>query len=375
MKQGEPLPPPSAEQQKGLDALKACTGLARLTGGPGVGKSTLVKHLGNEIPLNMCATTNKAAKIIGGSTIHKLLALRVKRVQGKETLVTTMKTPRSPLPFRVLIDEGSMMCPTATQLVQRLIPKAILCGDDGQLNPVDCDYIPFMEVKVQTQVHLNKVWRFEGDILTTAYQMRDVIFGGSDGCSIPDKWMDKNFDNTIKDMGDDDVVIAWRNKTVNRYNRILQMHKYGTLDWVVGQKVRVGTFFNLPTGEQLPTEHEAIITGLDSGAIMGLRVWKVELDSQHWVPVVHDEDREAYDEQLSYLADMRQWNKFWPLKDMFCDLRPGHAITAHKSQGSTYPNVFVDYGDIFQNGNYIEAMRAAYVGTTRASNSVTAKAF
>ncbi len=375
MRQGEALPEPSQEQRAGIDKLRAAKGLSRLTGGPGVGKTTLVQHLANEMPLMKCATTNKAAKIVGGGTVHKLLALRVKRQGGKETVVKTPKTPRNPLLQRILIDESSMLCPKVTGYVKELMPNAILCGDDGQLNPPNCDHIPFIKVPVAASVHLDKVWRFEGDILTTAYNMRDVIFGREQHCALPDKWMDKNFEKTILDMGDDDVVIAWRNKTVNRYNRILQMHKYGTLDWVVGQKVRVGTFFNLPSGEQLPTEHEAIITGLDSGALMGLRIWKVELDGSCWVPVIHDDDREAYQEQLSLLADMRQWKKFWPLKDMFCDLRPGHAITAHKSQGSTYPNVFVDYGDIFANKNYIEAMRAAYVGTTRASNSVIARAF
>ena len=373
MRQGEPLPEPSKEQRAGIDLLKNTTGLRRLTGGPGVGKSTLVEHLHTELPLLKTATTNKAAKIIGGTTIHKVLGLRLSRRGGKETLVTSNKTPKNPLQQNVLIDESSMLCPALMGHVKKLIPNAILCGDDGQLNPPKCDHIPFITQPVNASVHLNKVWRFEGDILTTAYKLRDVIFGQSENCEIPAKWFDTDFENTITQIGDDDVVIAWRNKTVNRYNRIIQMAKYGTLDWVIGQRVRVGSFYSFPNGDQLPTEHEAVITGIETGAMLGLRVWKIELDEAGWVPVVHEDDRDSLNDQLALLADMQDWGKFWPLKDTFCDLRPGHAITAHKSQGSTYKNVFIDYGDIFANKNYIEAMRAAYVGTTRASNSVTAK--
>ncbi len=373
MRQGEALPTLTTEQQAGLELLKNTTGLRRLIGPPGSGKSTLLAHLAQSMPITMLASTNKAAKIIGGTTVHKILGLRVRKKGGKQYCTTSLKTPKAPLMGTFAIDESSMNEDTIIKLIRRLLPNSILVGDSAQLNPVGHDEIPFVEVPVNAEVKLTKVHRHAGEILETAYKMRAVILGTGNECTIPPHWFDPNFETTIKNIGEDDVVVAWRNKTVNRYNRIIQMHKYGTLDWVVGQKVRVGTFFAFPDGDAYPTEHEAEITGLREGALMGYRIWYVELDGGKWVPVIHEDCKDEYQEALDYLSDMKNWKKFWPLLENFCDLRPGHAITAHKSQGSTYRDVYIDYGDIFENDNYIEAMRAAYVGTSRAQRRVIAR--
>ena len=36
--------------------------------------------------------------------------------------------------------------------------------------------------------------------------------------------------------------------------------------------------------------------------------------------------------------------EYWELKEVFADIRYCHAITAHRSQGSTYEEVWVDGG-------------------------------
>lgn len=54
----------------------------------------------------------------------------------------------------------------------------------------------------------------------------------------------------------------------------------------------------------------------------------------------------------------------------FADVSYGYAITTHKSQGSTYKNVFVDAPDIFENKNENEAKRCLYTALTRASNKI-----
>lgn len=54
----------------------------------------------------------------------------------------------------------------------------------------------------------------------------------------------------------------------------------------------------------------------------------------------------------------------------FANVNYGYAITTHKSQGSTYYNVFVDLVDMFNNPNKDEMRRCIYTGITRASNAV-----
>ena len=68
------------------------------------------------------------------------------------------------------------------------------------------------------------------------------------------------------------------------------------------------------------------------------------------------------------------WGGFWALKNEFMhDVRPCHAITAHRSQGSTYRSVFVDVEDILSNYNTTEALRCLYVACTRASDILVLK--
>jgi len=54
----------------------------------------------------------------------------------------------------------------------------------------------------------------------------------------------------------------------------------------------------------------------------------------------------------------------------FANVNYGFAITTHKSQGSTYYNIFVDIDDILDNKNDNEAKRCLYTSLTRSSNKI-----
>ena len=60
---------------------------------------------------------------------------------------------------------------------------------------------------------------------------------------------------------------------------------------------------------------------------------------------------------------------YYQIIDMFADISYGYCITVHKSQGSTYNNVFVDVSNIVQyNDNQIK--NCLYTAITRASNNL-----
>jgi ribonuclease HIII len=68
-------------------------------------------------------------------------------------------------------------------------------------------------------------------------------------------------------------------------------------------------------------------------------------------------------------------NKIWSLWqtnviDKFAQLNYGYAITVHKSQGSTFRNVFVDISDIFDNQNKKETLKCLYTAITRSSETL-----
>jgi hypothetical protein len=56
--------------------------------------------------------------------------------------------------------------------------------------------------------------------------------------------------------------------------------------------------------------------------------------------------------------------------DRFAQLNYGYAITVHKSQGSTFMNVFIDIMDIFENHNQPERLKCLYTAITRSSHSL-----
>lgn len=64
----------------------------------------------------------------------------------------------------------------------------------------------------------------------------------------------------------------------------------------------------------------------------------------------------------------REWNKRFC--EPFCDVSYGASTTIHKSQSSTYYNVFIDNDDLFQNHNDDEAKRCIYTALTRTSNEL-----
>lgn len=64
----------------------------------------------------------------------------------------------------------------------------------------------------------------------------------------------------------------------------------------------------------------------------------------------------------------KEWNK--KFNDPFAKISYGASITTHKSQGSTFCNVFVDLNDILNNNDEDDAKRCLYTALTRASNEL-----
>jgi len=75
-------------------------------------------------------------------------------------------------------------------------------------------------------------------------------------------------------------------------------------------------------------------------------------------------------EKLKVLSKQKDWHNYYTVKEFFADLRPPHASTVHKSQGSTYKKVFIDLVDIGANHVSEEVARMLYVAITRASEEV-----
>jgi exodeoxyribonuclease-5 len=66
----------------------------------------------------------------------------------------------------------------------------------------------------------------------------------------------------------------------------------------------------------------------------------------------------------------RSWLDYYDFLRNFADVSFAYAITAHKSQGSTYNTTFVIEDDIDENYNVVERNRIKYTAYTRSSKKV-----
>lgn len=407
--------------------------VCRLLGFAGTGKSfatvRLLRTYAHERPVLLTAPTNKAASVlrlmaaeIGGDvdclTIHKALGLRpeINTDRGR-VFLKQVKRPEIKPHSLVLVDESSMVDSTLMGFITKGMREAkaqvLYVGDPAQLPPVFEAQSPALTGAGVT-CRLTQIVRQAQDhpILAMTAKIRGAIDGGEvprfttqrhDAGSLillePTDFETQllaSFRSRHYQIDPDHCrVLAWTNQRTNAYNRIIRRALLGpkadqqsllpgeiavACTPVLG-RVNVGDFVQVL--EAKPVNHHGIpayraIVQPDTGKALE-------------VFTVRPEGYPAFKEKLSELVQTAQalqkrvgtltqredqqrrtaWVEFFQFKDSeFCDLRPIHASTVHKSQGSTYQQVFVDLTDIGRNTRRDVLLRLLYVALTRAKGDV-----
>jgi len=98
----------------------------------------------------------------------------------------------------------------------------------------------------------------------------------------------------------------------------------------------------------------------------------------YYIDILH-EDSESYFNVLAgklkkiaieKRGKEKSWIKYYEFIRRFADVSYAYAITAHKSQGSTYNTAFVLEDDIDVNTNIVERNRIKYTAYTRSSKKL-----
>lgn len=229
------------------------------------------------------------------------------------------------------------------------------------------------------------------------------------------------FDRDNRD--EETKIIAWRNVTVDAYNTLVRNILYGGSrdakgipHFVIGDKlIMTAPHSRSPLHElgstSYTTDEEVDVIGItptrDGNYGFKTFLLRVErLDSfgnvvEDSIQVVDPADYSNYKHALEEIANRAReyaklsksaklnkyeranndrhakdtWREFWELKEQYAEVKYAFAITAHRAQGSTYTNVFVDTGDILVNPNMEEAKRCLYVAVTRASRRLYINAY
>ena len=398
-----------------------------LQGSAGTGKTTCVNFVVRHSPLSFVFTapTNKAVKVLADMvnrildgivpsvTIYKLLGLRLDNdgevrtiEQDKERVAANLQNVDV-----IVIDEASMVNKALKQKINEALMefpkiKVIYMGDPFQLPPVKEEYSPAMAIP--DVVTLTKVERHDNQILTLATHIRDCILNGGTPDLISNNddkggvfCVKRNrFFELIGECYERDAykekpnyakAMAWRNEAVGVINDYVRGVLYKELAhdamFHVGERVvacspvcdvqekKNGQFIPLMATDEEGTVNAVKITPhpvFRQVVCYWLMIQPEYGDEPIECYVPHEKYRVEYDMLLNNLADKAKarqgsWAAFWDCKDMFPDVRPCHAITAHRSQGSTYEIAFVNAIDILSNRNRLESMKCLYVAATRPS--------
>lgn len=384
-----------------------------LSGSAGTGKTYCVRDLPKLLrgQIIYTAPTNKATKVLRDTlttkeykpdcrTIYSLLGLTL-QPNGE---VKTLSAPEDPVDLSsvrlVIVDEGSMVSsilwPHILTAAKMYNLKFLFMGDPAQLPPVKEASSPIW--KIEARAHLSKVMRHDNQILTLVTVIREVVDlpfprlklapDNADNMGVfyepQTVWLDRILD--AAEQGEFSrqnaaKAIAWRNATVDSLNRKIRQRIYpgAQAPWVEGDRV----IFTAPAKD---LDDKTIATTDDEGRVEDVQMIDhptlgaefpifrvaITLDTNQLAVarVIHPSAQARYDSRVDRMAreahaDRRLWPKFWDFKDSFHSLRHAYAITAHRSQGSTYDSVYADWRDILCNPTKQEAYRCLYVACSR----------
>lgn len=396
-----------------------------LEGQAGTGKTTCINWLLSITGVNavLTAPTNKATKVLkdtnrihgSGSveckTIYSLLGLRVAK-DSEFVRVEPVGESDAMLYELVVVDEGSMVNDALFGFADDASwegVKFLFMGDPLQLPPVSEDSSKAMQLLGKAT--LTKVERHDNQILTLATHLRKCMQEGEklafktdhngegEGvyCVNYKKFLrllqkaatSETYLNNPKELR----CIAWRNSQVGDYNAVIRRDVYGeqadTSKFLVDERVIAAhPIIDILGGDSdllMTTDEEATVQSVEiiqHPKFEDLKCYHLRLEPDFQSAdavdafVIHEDSEKAYGKMLGNLSESARnksgsWGSFWAAKnELFMDIRPCHAITAHRSQGSTYQTVFVDVEDIMSNRNKEEALRCLYVACTRASKTL-----
>lgn len=354
------------------------------------------------------APTNKAAKVLRqitgqASTIFSLLGLRIDKSGELKKLVSSAGQGEPDISDLdvIFIDEGSMVNSNLFNILRERTEftqiKVVFMGDAAQLPPIG-EPLSRIWTECKLGAELTKVRRHDNQILKLVTEIRIVmgsiapsikIESDNDGEQGVWKQTKTAFKQGIFEAaergdfadGSKSKVIAWRNVRVNEYNSLIRHAIWGgqadAVSYFPGERIVAAAPAMKGEETLLATDDEALVeSAVDCKHPMEPRYKAIELKCRTELNqvirllVLHPDSRQQFETDSQNLAheakaNGRLWKKFWGHKELFHDIKYAYALTAHRGQGSTYENVWVDYQDVLLNRNRKEAFQCLYVACSR----------
>ena len=374
------------------------------------------------------APTNKALSVLKGkvdemnnldfNTVHS--ALKLKRnisKDGKVFFNPNFKLSDPPLKGVgiMIIDECSMINSDILGNIEEHASnngtKVIFIGDKKQINPVMEDESIVFYAKYP-EVELTEIIR-QGEGSPIIDLSRNLnLLSGTESVITPDgkgythsRDMPYILQELAKVNGTDELkYLAWTNKEVDLVNSTVRKMIYGS-----PRKLEVDEtiVFNNPYNNVYYTNQEVMIKTLEVKTLSFNNIMNgnssifnnVKDDKLYYkvyvanakreqsdfkgdgkytketIIVIHEDSEKKLTIYLNKLKAacknrMLDWVDFFKFKERFADFKYNHALSVHKSQGSTYKKCVINVSNIAFNKNKKERVRLLYTAVTRASDLV-----
>jgi exodeoxyribonuclease-5 len=380
-----------------------------ISGQAGVGKTYSMKLLvaalarKKNIKICMCGPTNKSTAVLRKSvgeaaniefrTVHSLLGLKMDTNGEVKELKYGLREAAVGSYGLIILDEASMVGVDLLEYLQSKIvisgTKIVIIGDKEQLPPVKELVSPIWR-KFNINYELTEVVRHQNSILTFVQSIRankdpEFISPGPEVSIVDDTSYLAEIDRLAPTGAfhtGGAKVIAWRNATVDFMNLYIRSRYPLTASddkYVPGDRV----VFREPLIHKIKGGGSILIASTDEEGVIKniyeshhtihrkLQVLNLEIQLEEevvTVAIIHPESEVALKELLQSYAVKKSWGSFWALKESFASITHSYALTAHRSQGSTFPVTLVDAGDIMLNPNISERTKCLYVACSRASS-------
>ena len=382
-----------------------------LRGYAGTGKTYLVSRLVEQLldedcAVTVCAPTHKAVQVLSEElgdapvqmqTLHSFLGLRLNPTEeGEYELVA--EEERDFTEGVVIVDEASMIGREEWSHIEDapFWVQWLFVGDPAQLPPVNEEPSPALDVPGPT---LETIHRQAADnpILELATKIRtgaDGRFGSKfeDGKGVAVTRNREEFLDSVLRTFDTEAfaedatharMLAYRNKTVRRYNREIRAERYGADadrfvegEWLVGTETWFHDGVQRLTNSEEVRVKKATVDTFEADDQSEWIVWELKVRTPgrgltRTVHVLHEDEFERYEERLERRREKAQddpskWDRFFELREQFARVDYAYATTVHRAQGSTYDTVFVDHRDVrVCRGDERDAL--LYVAVTRPS--------
>jgi exodeoxyribonuclease-5 len=380
-----------------------------LRGYAGTGKTYLVSRLVEQLveedcTVTVCAPTHKAVQVLseelGGApvqmqTLHSFLGLRLQPTEDGEYELVAEETQDYAAGV-VIVDEASMIGREEWAHIEDspFWLQWLFVGDPAQLPPVNEDPSPALDVPGPT---LETIHRQAADnpILELATRIRtgdNGRFGSTfeDGKGVAithnrDEFLDSVLRAFDTDAFAEDAtharVLAYRNKTVRRYNREIRAARYGADadrfvegEWLVATETWYHEGAARLTNSEEVRVKKATVDTFEADDQSEWKTWKLKVRTPgrgltRTAYVLHEDEFDRYEDRLERRRDTAKddgskWDRYYELRERFARVDYAYASTVHKAQGSTFNTVFVDRRDL-QACRGEERQALLYVAVTR----------